>query len=349
MMAGDQDWADALEGPKKKPMKRGTKIFLWLFAAFVAWAVLSNASWLAPDPVGKPKLIAHRGVYHLYDKRAAAGRDTCTAQHITAPSHQIFENTPESMRLAVGYGAAMVEVDVAPTKDGRMVLFHDWTVDCRTEGKGDTRDLTLAELQALDIGYGYTADGGKTFPLRGKGIGKMPTVEAGLAALPVHPILFNFKSKNPSEADQLAAILKASGRDSAKIGDAFYGHAAPVTRMRELLPTNWAFDLKTEAMACSKDYVTYGWTGIVPESCRNGTLAIPVNYQWAFWGWPDRLIQRMDSVGAKVIVFGPYERGKSNEGLSDPRQLAKIPASFNGYIWVEDIAAIGPALKPRQK
>jgi glycerophosphoryl diester phosphodiesterase len=345
----NDDWADALEGPKKKPMKRGTKIFLWLFAAFVAWATLSNASFLAPDPVGKPRLIAHRGVYHLYDKRAAVGRDTCTAQHIYAPSHQIFENTPESMRLAVGYGAAMVEVDVAPTKDGRMVLFHDWTVDCRTEGKGATRDLTLAQLQALDIGHGYTADGGKTFPLRGKGVGKMPTVEAGLAALPVHPILFNFKSKNPAEADQLVAILKASGRDSAKIGDAFYGHEAPVKRMRELLPTNWSFDLKSEAMACSKDYVTYGWTGIVPESCRGGTLAIPVNYQWAFWGWPDRLIQRMDSVGARVIVFGPYESGKSNEGLSDPRQLAKIPSSFNGYIWVEDIASIGPALKPRQK
>lgn len=348
-MTGDQDWADALEGPPKKPMKRGTKIALWLFAAFVAWATLSNASFLAPAPVGKPKLIAHRGVYHLYDKRAAVGRDTCTAQHIYPPAHAVFENTPKSMRLAVGYGAAMVEVDVAPTKDGKMVLFHDWTVDCRTEGKGETRDLTLAQLQALDIGYGYTADGGQTYPLRGKGVGLMPTVEQGIAALPVHPILFNFKSKDAREADQLFAILQASGRDSAKIGDAFYGAEAPVKRMRDLLPGNWSFDLKREAMACSKDYVAYGWTGIAPESCRNGTLAIPVNYQWAFWGWPDRLIERMDKVGAKVIVFGPYEKGKSNEGLSDPRQLAQVPASFNGYIWVEDIASIGPALKPRQK
>jgi glycerophosphoryl diester phosphodiesterase len=349
MNDANDDWAEALEGPKKKPMKRRTAVFLWLFAGFVAWAVLSNASWLAPDPVGKPKLIAHRGVYHLYDKRAATGRDTCTAQHIRPPAHEVFENTPQSMRLAVGYGAAMVEVDVAPTKDGRMVLFHDWTVDCRTDGKGDTRDLTLAELQALDIGHGYTADGGKTFPLRGKGVGQMPTVEDGLAALPVHPILFNFKSKDAREADQLFAILKASGRDSAKLGDAFYGAEAPVKRMRELLPSNWAFDLKTEGKACSKDYVAWGWTGIVPESCRNGVIAIPVNYQWAFWGWPDRLIARMESVGAKVIVFGPYEKGKSNEGLTTPQQLAKVPANFNGYVWVEDIREIGPALRPRQK
>lgn len=343
------DWAAGLEGPPKKPMKLRTRIFLWIFAALVAWFTLSNASFLAPDPAGKPKLIAHRGVYHLYDKRAAAGRDTCTARHILPPRDETFENTPESMRRAVGMGANMVEVDVAPTKDGRMVLFHDWTVDCRTNGKGETRDLTLAELQALDIGYGYTADGGKSFPLRGKGVGKMPTVEDGLAALPVHPILFNFKSKNAAEADQLFAILKAAGRDSAKIGDAFYGAAAPVKRMRELLPGNWSFDLRREALRCSKDYVTWGWAGIVPESCRNGVIAIPVNYQWAFWGWPDRLIERMDRVGAKIIVFGPYEDGKSNEGLTTPQQLAKVPASFNGYIWVEDIREIGPALRPRQK
>ena len=343
------DWAAALEGPQKRPMKRRTKIALWLFAAIVAWLTLSNASFLAPDPEGKPKLIAHRGVYHLYDKRAAAGRDTCTAAHALPPSHEVFENTPESMRWAVGLGANMVEVDVAPTKDGRMVLFHDWTVDCRTNGKGETRDLTLAELKALDIGYGYTADGGQTFPLRGKGVGKMPTVEEGLAALPVHPILFNFKSNDAREADQLFAILKAAGRDSRKIGDAFYGGARPVKRMRELLPANWSFDLKGGARACTKDYALYGWTGIVPESCRNGVIAVPINYQWALWGWPDRLIARMDSVGARVIILGPYESGKSNEGLTTPGQLAKVPASFNGYIWVEDIREVGPALRPRQK
>jgi glycerophosphoryl diester phosphodiesterase len=349
MMTDSEDWAAALEGPKKEPMKRHTKILLWVFAALVAWLTLSNASFLAPDPEGKAKLIAHRGVYHLYDKRAAVGRDTCTAAHALPPSHEVFENTPESMRWAVGLGANMVEVDVAPTKDGRMVLFHDWTVDCRTDGKGETRDLTLAQLKALDIGYGYTADGGQTFPLRGKGIGKMPTVEEGLAALPVHPILFNFKSKDPHEADQLFAILRASGRDSAKLGDAFYGAEAPVKRMRELLPANWSFDLKTGAKTCTKDYVAWGWTGIVPESCRNGVIAIPINYQWAFWGWPDRLIARMDSVGARVIVLGPYESGKSNEGLTTPQQLAKVPASFNGYIWVEDIREVGPALRPRQR
>jgi glycerophosphoryl diester phosphodiesterase len=312
--------------------------------AFAGLALL-NASWLAPAPKGKPTIIAHRGVYHLYDKRKAFGRDTCTAQYSRPIKHAIFENTPASMQRAVALGADMVEIDVAPTKDGKMVLFHDWTVDCRTNGKGDTRDLTLAELKALDIGYGYTADGGKTYPLRGRGVGKIPTVEEGLAALPNTPLLFNFKSKNPREADQLYAILKATGRDSGTLGDAFYGGPKPVQRMRLLLPNNWSFATKTEVMQCTKEYVAYGWSGIVPASCKGTGIGIPVNYRWAFWGWPNRLIARMESVGARVIIFGPYERGKSNEGISTPEQLRGIPESFNGMIWVEDIEAVGPALK----
>jgi glycerophosphoryl diester phosphodiesterase len=324
---------------------KGKKRALAVVALILVGLSLLNASWLAPTPVGKPKLIAHRGVYHLYDKRAAFGRDTCTARFIRPPEHEVFENTLVSIQMAAGLGGALTEVDVAPTRDGKMVLFHDWTVDCRTDGKGATRDLTLAELKTLDIGYGYTADGGKTFPLRGKGVGQMPTVEEALAALPSRTFLFNFKSKNPKEAGQLFAILKASGRDYEKLGDAFYGAQGPVDRIRELAPKNWAFNMKGEAKACTTDYVLYGWTGIIPESCRNGVLVIPVNYQWPMWGWPNRLIARMESVGARVIVTGPYESGKSNEGLTEPKQLGKIPASFNGHIWVEDIWAIGPALK----
>ncbi|NJM50868.1 MAG: glycerophosphodiester phosphodiesterase [Sphingomonadales bacterium] len=330
-------------------ISKGKKWGLAIAAIVLIALTLINASWLAPMPKGKAQLMAHRGVYHQYDKRAATGRDTCTAQYIFPPKHEIFENTLPSIREAFASGAAMVEVDVAPTKDGKMVLFHDWTVDCRTNGKGETRDLTLAELKALDIGYGYTADKGKSYPLRGKGIGQIPTVEEALAAFPDQPLLFNFKSKDESEADQLLAILKASGRDYKRIGDAFYGGPNPVRRIRKLAPGNWTFNLKGEAKQCTMDYALYGWTGIVPESCRGSVLAVPINYQWAFWGWPNRTIARMESVGAKVIVFGPFEKGKSNEGISSVEELNRIPASFNGIIWTENVRTIGPALQKNRK
>ena len=41
------------------------------FALALAVLVLTvvNASWLAPEPEGAPKLVAHRGVYQLFDQR----------------------------------------------------------------------------------------------------------------------------------------------------------------------------------------------------------------------------------------------------------------------------------------
>jgi glycerophosphoryl diester phosphodiesterase len=317
-------------------------------AAFVVAALLLiltvvNASWLAPRPVGGVKLIAHRGVSQLFDHKGVE-RGTCTATRIEPPVHDFQENTTRSMQAAARIGADMVEIDIAPTTDGRIAVFHDWTVDCRTESQGETRSKTLTELQALDIGHGYTADGGKTFPFRGKRKDRMPSLEEALAALPNTPILFNFKSKDPHEADLLAAALEAARRPGAERRDAFYGASGPVERIGTHFPTALRFT-NEGAKACTKQYIAYGWTSIVPESCRNGVIMVPLNYQWAFWGWPNRLIQRMDSVGARVIVIGPHG-SDAGAGLTLPEQLGEIPASFKGYVWVDDIWTVGPALRP---
>ena len=323
------------------------KKLLWGFGAlwmiFVTVVLLNSPRW-APDPQGGIQMIAHRGVHHLYDP-SGVGRDDCTAIRMLPGQEEsdIFENTVHSIRAAVTAKADMVEVDVAPTKDGKMVLFHDWTLDCRTDGKGETRDKTLAELKALDIGHGYSADGGKTFPLRGKGFGKIPTVEEALAAESYKPFLFNFKSKNPDEADQLAAILKAAGRDPVAEGDGFYGGEAPTRRMAELFPGVWAWT-KPGVKACTKDYAWMGWLGITPDSCKNGTLIVPLDRQWMVSGWPSRTIARMDAVGARILITGPMNDRESTRGLIHGDQLADIPVGYNGYVMVEDISQVGPAL-----
>jgi len=322
----------------------------WLKWAAFALAIvillltIVNASWLASPPAGGLKLIAHRAVAQQFSRKGV-DRDSCTATRIEPPVHDYLENTARSLEAARRLGADMVEIDIAPTADGTIAVFHDWTVDCRTEGKGETRGLTMAQLKALDPGFGYSADGGKTFPLRGRQRGAIPTLEEALAALPGTPILFNFKSRNPREADRLAAALEAANRKVERNRDAFYGATGPVKRIRQLYPNNWAFSMD-EAKACTKDYALTGWTGIVPRSCRGGTIMIPINYQWAFWGWPNRLQQRMASVGARVIIIGPYGKGENGTGLTLPEQLGKVPASFKGYLWVEDIWTVARALRP---
>ena len=320
-------------------LRRGAFVLaaLFLILTFV------NASWLASRPVGAIKLIAHRGVHQLFDHRGLTN-EGCTANRIEPPVHDYLENTTRSMQKAAEMGADMVEMDVAPTADGRIAIFHDWTVDCRTEAKGETRSKTLAELQALDPGFGYTADGGKSFPFRGRGKDRIPSLEEALAHLPRTSIRFNFKSRDPAEAELLAAALKAAGRDVEARGDSFSGVPAQVERIRRHFPKAWAWSPEL-AKACTKQYLAYGWTSIVPESCRNGTIMVPLNYQWAYWGWPNRLIRRMDSVGARVIVIGPHGSGLGT-GLTLPEQLGAIPSTFKGYIWVDDIWTVGPALRP---
>jgi len=315
------------------------------FILALAFLVLTfvNASWIAPGPRGYLKLVAHRGVHQQFS-HAGLANETCTATRIEPPIHDYIENTVPSMLAASSNGAQMIELDIAPTKDGRIAVFHDWTLDCRTNGTGDTREHTMAELKALDAGYGYTADGGKTFPLRGKGVGLIPSLEEVLQVLPEKPLLYNFKSKDAAEADALAAALKAAGRNVESIGDGFYGDPAPIARIRTHFPKAWAFT-KDDAKACTTAYAWQGWFGLTPGVCKGGTIMIPLNRQWAFAGWPNRLIARMAAVGAKVVLTGPYGDAAAL-GLDLPEQVRKVPAGFNGYLWVDDIYAVGPAARP---
>jgi glycerophosphoryl diester phosphodiesterase len=327
-------------------VKGKLRLIAFAIAAILLVLTFINASWLASKPLGGVRLIAHRGVYQLYDHKGV-DRDTCTAARMEQPVHDYLENTTRSMQAARQMGADVVEIDIAPTSDGQIAIFHDWTVDCRTEGKGEIRDKTMAELKQLDPGYGYTANGGKTFPFRGRQKGTIPTLKEALDALPSTPIIFNFKGRSPREADLLAAALKAARRDVVARRDVFYGDSGPVERVKTHFPAAWAWSHKQSAKDCTKDYVLYGWTSIIPESCRNGTLIVPLNYQWAFWGWPNRTIQRMDKVGARVLIIGPYGEDR-HMGLTLPEQLGKIPASFKGYVWVDDIWTVGPALRPNR-
>ena len=323
-------------------MKRKLGVAAFVLAVLLLALTLFNASWIAPDPQGALRLIAHRGVAQQFDHRGI-DNDTCTATRIEPPVHDRLENTVRSIEDAILQGADMVEVDIAPTKDGRIVLFHDWTVDCRTDGKGNTRDFTLAELQALDNGYGYTADGGKTFPFRGQRKYPIPTLEDGLRAAPRTPLIFNFKGKDPDEADLLASALRAAGRDVEGIGDAFYGDPAVVHQIKTHFPKAWAWS-KQGIKACTKAYALQGWFGIVPQACKGETLAVPLNYQWLIPGWPDRTLARMKAAKTRVLIVGPVG-DDGPMGLNLPEQLGKIPRTFKGYVWVEDIWNLGPALR----
>ncbi len=61
------------------------------------------------------------------------------------------ENTLSAVRAAIAAGADFVETDPRPTKDGVLVNLHDTEVDRTTHGSGVASDMTLVEIQALQI------------------------------------------------------------------------------------------------------------------------------------------------------------------------------------------------------
>lgn len=64
------------------------------------------------------------------------------------------ENTLLSLDRGILLGADWLEFDVQRHPDGELILLHDVRVDRTTNGRGAIRQLSFAELRALDAGEG---------------------------------------------------------------------------------------------------------------------------------------------------------------------------------------------------
>ncbi len=65
----------------------------------------------------------------------------------------IPENSLSAYQRAIDLGADFVEIDIRTTKDGQFVSIHNATIDAYVHGgTGAVKEMTLAELRALDIG-----------------------------------------------------------------------------------------------------------------------------------------------------------------------------------------------------
>ncbi len=81
------------------------------------------------DLKDKPMVVAHRGF-----------------------SGKAPENTIAAFNLALETGVSMIEFDVQMSKDNKVVVIHDSTVDRTTDGTGKVSDMELHELKMLDAG-----------------------------------------------------------------------------------------------------------------------------------------------------------------------------------------------------
>jgi len=121
------------------------------------------------------------------------------------------ENTLHAFEHAAELDIDALEMDVHGTKDGRLVVMHDDTVDRTTDGKGAVRDMTLAELKELDAGYRWTADDGASFPFRGRGI-TVPTLAEVLASFDDMRFALEIKPDDPALAGTVRDVVEETGK-----------------------------------------------------------------------------------------------------------------------------------------
>jgi len=104
------------------------------------------------------------------------------------------ENTLAAFQLAHRQGADMIELDVQPSSDGRLVVFHDDTTE-RWDGRPRAvAACSFGELRRLDIG--------------GE---RVPALEEALAFAAETGIALNVELKTPGMGGRCAALIKEFG------------------------------------------------------------------------------------------------------------------------------------------
>ena len=107
------------------------------------------------------------------------------------------ENTLPAFERAVAQGAMVLETDVHISRDGVVVLSHDPDLARTTEAEGPIAARSFDELKALDAGYRFSPDGGRSFPQRGRKI-RIPSLHEAFEAFP--GIRFNVEIKQDDPA-----------------------------------------------------------------------------------------------------------------------------------------------------
>jgi glycerophosphoryl diester phosphodiesterase len=76
------------------------------------------------------------------------------AAHRGQPDQSAAENAISSFRASLAGGVPFLEIDVATTRDGRLVLMHDDTLDRTTTGTGRVDSRSFAEVQQARLKRG---------------------------------------------------------------------------------------------------------------------------------------------------------------------------------------------------
>jgi len=143
--------------------------------------------------------IAHRGGMALYPE------NTLEAFHFSVDKHNV----------------EMLEIDLQITKDGKVIILHDDSIDRTTNGKGNVIDLSYEEISKFDAGYNFKNEEGE-YSFRDQGV-IIPLFEEVLKQLPNIYLNIELKGNSPQLVEKVQLLITDyNAEDKILIGSANY-------------------------------------------------------------------------------------------------------------------------------
>jgi len=143
------------------------------------------------------------------------------------------ENTLASFEAAAKLPIDALEMDVHSTRDGRIVVIHDSTLDRTTDRSGNVFDQNWESLRRADAGFLFDPDKNGSYPFRGKGI-SIPLLEDVFRSFPNMKFIVEIKQVLPAIEEPVYRLIK-----KYKVEDRIIvasEHTEPLLRFRSIAP-----------------------------------------------------------------------------------------------------------------
>ncbi|MGG0238528.1 glycerophosphodiester phosphodiesterase [Bacillus rhizoplanae] len=220
------------------------------------------------------------------------------------------ENTMVSFRAAEQFGADGIELDVQFTKDGKIVVIHDETVNRTTNGKGAVRSYLYKDLRALDASYTFYDK---------VGVCRIPLLEEVLEWLETNNLFLNIELKNNKVPyrgleEEVITLVRKYNMEERIILSSFNHYSMKKCHMmapdietailyKEGLHSPWAYAKKMGASAIHPNY-RYISDGIIELTMINGVAVRPYTIN------DEEVMRKFLEMNVTAIITDYPERAK---------------------------------------
>ena len=216
------------------------------------------------------------------------------------------ENTMSSFRLGVEMGANGIETDVQKTKDGKLVLFHDNTLERVTGEQGSIKDYTYEELQNFNVTRNEYSD-------------KIVLLEDFLKEFAEKDLFFAIELKVDGIEKEVVSLLYKYGIEKRTTVTAF--ELSRLVKIKEFAPKiRLGYLTKTIDESVVKKLLSFGVEEICPHvsviTAEEVTTLHRLGFNVRAWGIAS-IEERMNKA---------YEAGTDGMTINAPDLLTKLIA-----------------------